>query len=92
MKYGRIETIPSTSKSTAYTVTESDYGNIIYTTANITLPASPLTNAVVCIKNTSNSDITINGNGNNIEEEATNFLPPKSSIHIHYDGTEWWVI
>jgi hypothetical protein len=89
-------TLSSTTEviSGGYTVTSSDFGNVLYaaTSGTITLPSSPTTDAHMWIKNKTSSSITINGNGNNIEEESTNVITAKASIHIHFDGTEWWVI
>ena len=81
------------------TLTQNEY--IIYadTSSNavgITLPASPTTGRIYKVKdkgNASTNNITVNGNGNTIDGFVSYIMNVDySSITLHFDGTEWFVL
>jgi hypothetical protein len=63
----------------------------------LTLPASPVTGKVYKIKDngsaTGGKRLTIDGNGNNIDGNATIQIKSKYTYYpLYFDGTEWFII
>jgi len=60
----------------------------------VTLPASPPSNAVVIVRNSDGTVITIDGNGKNINGNATvQTIAQGTAVVIHYfiDSDEWLI-
>jgi len=58
----------------------------------ITLP-TPSSEAFVDVKNVSTSDVTVDGNGNNIDGSASYTISTQyENISLVSDGTEWWTL
>lgn len=63
----------------------------------INLPASPLTNDYVIIKDAAGSaaanNKTVSGNGNNIDGSSTHVINSDyGSVTVVFDGTNWFVV
>lgn len=84
-----------TSKTAAYTLTKSDYiveGNATTAAFSLTLPAAPVTGQVYYIVRTNSgaNNLTIDGNGKNINGSATLVLTTQyEAAQLVYNGTEW---
>jgi len=61
-----------------------------------TLPAAPATGQAYKIKDNGNgltNNITIDGNGNNIDGASTATINTNyGAFEIVFDGTEWWTL
>ena len=62
----------------------------------VTLPAAPNTDSRITVKDTGNSsanNITVDGNGNDIDGSATTLINSDlAALTFHFDGADWWVV
>ena len=80
-----------TTKSGAYTAVNRDI-ILVDGTVTITLP-SPSANDVIDIKNIGSGTVTIDGDGNNIDGDASVYIYNQyESISLVSDGSNWWMI
>lgn len=88
---------PVSTKTSAYTITTSDYlviGDTTSSSFSIKLPASPSTgDPYVIKKSVAANTLTIDGNGKNIDGAATIAVTTQYvSYSLIYNGTEWSIV
>lgn len=93
--FGKIFLNSAVSKSTTYTVTSADQGQLINVTntTTINLPASGSVgpNFVVTIRNNGSDTVTIDGNSSELINGAvTQALAPSFSMILMSDGNGWY--
>ena len=90
---GVIEEVNTTTKTANYTVVGTD-DNILCDTSGggftVTLPASPEDGRVYSVLlDVAGNDITVDGNGNNINGSTTAVWGSVGAIILVYNGTQW---
>lgn len=61
-------------------------------TYTVTLAGSPVLNDVVDVKNIGTGTVTVDGNGNNIDNNSSISLYTMESGSFVFDGSNWWII
>jgi len=86
-----------TNISSNYTILNTDFVIVVDTSSNtvtVTLPSSPTSGQAYKIKDAGNgytNNITISGNGNNIDNGTTAIINTDyGALELVYDGTQWY--
>lgn len=91
---GRIQQINTTAKTANYTVLSTDDNVLCDTSAGgftVTLPATPANGEVhtIILDAVGGGNLTVDGNGNNINGVASFIMNTVSSMQVIYNGTQW---
>jgi hypothetical protein len=83
-----------TNTSVNYTATVNDEVIAMYGGTTLTLPAAPLTNQILEVRNFAAAAITINGNGFNVGAGSTFQLYPGANVRLLFSSqiTNWVVL
>jgi len=82
-----------TTKTAAYNPAVNRDIVLMNGTYTVTLNGSPVLDDTVDVKNIGTGTVTIDGNGNNIDNSATLVLYGQNeSVSLVFDGSNWWII